>query len=221
MERFFSQDNPIMVFLGKLFDVMLLSLIWFLFSIPLLTIGASTTALYYASVKSIRRDRGYIFREFWHCFKTNFIQATILWILGVIIVILMFTNIQLALSIGGVVGTVLTGVYAALSFILLGMSMYILPFLSRFTMKTFPLLKTCLFVMFRHLLSTIAIVVIFLGSIFVASVILPLLFIIPSAGAIGISLLMERILKKYTPEPDKEYSENGELLEDRIPWYLE
>ena len=72
MRDFFNSDNRIMRALGKLFDIGDLSIVFILFCIPVVTIGAALTALYYTTVKVVRRERGYVFHEFWHCFKTNF-----------------------------------------------------------------------------------------------------------------------------------------------------
>ena len=46
-----------------------------------MTAGAATTALYYTVNKVIRNNRSYIGREFWHAFKTNFRQSTIVWLI--------------------------------------------------------------------------------------------------------------------------------------------
>lgn len=43
--------------------------------------GPATTALYYTVNKVIRNNRSYIGREFWHAFKTNFRQSTIVWLI--------------------------------------------------------------------------------------------------------------------------------------------
>ena len=100
-----------MRFLTKLFDVMYLSILWFVFSIPIITIGASTTAMYYATVKVIRRDRGYIFQEFWKSFKLNFLQATLSWIIIVVGTLLFFFNVKFAWTLQGKAGTLLTLIY--------------------------------------------------------------------------------------------------------------
>ena len=130
-----------MRFLTKLFDVMYLSILWFVFSIPIITIGASTTAMYYATVKVIRRDRGYIFQEFWKSFKLNFLQATLSWIIIVVGTLLFFFNVKFALTLQGKAGTLLTLIYGFMGILVLGCGMYLFPVLSRFTMKFSQLIK--------------------------------------------------------------------------------
>ena len=65
----------------KLFDTLVLGLLFLLCSIPIITIGASATALYYAYDKVVRRNEGYAVRAFFHSFKMNFAQATLIWTL--------------------------------------------------------------------------------------------------------------------------------------------
>ena len=59
--RFMEYDSPIMCGIGKVMDILWLSTLWFLCCLPVVTIGASTTALYYTSVKAIR---GYVVCSF-------------------------------------------------------------------------------------------------------------------------------------------------------------
>ena len=47
----------------KIFDIMALGFLWILCSLPVITIGASTTALYYAMVKSVKNNDGYVTKE--------------------------------------------------------------------------------------------------------------------------------------------------------------
>ncbi len=81
MEKLFGYDNPVWRAMGKVADFFFLTLLWAMFSLPVFTIGASTTALYYVSLKLAENKEGYLFRSFWKAFKENFIQSTVLWII--------------------------------------------------------------------------------------------------------------------------------------------
>ena len=76
MSRFFSIDNPIDTF----FKIMLLNVLWVICSLPVLTMGASTTALTYACMK-LRKKEGYVTKNFFHSFKENLGQATVLFLI--------------------------------------------------------------------------------------------------------------------------------------------
>ncbi|MFQ7880190.1 MAG: DUF624 domain-containing protein [Blautia producta] len=73
---FMEYDSPIMAGIGKVIDIIWLSTLWFICCLPIVTIGASTTALYYTSVKAIRKNRGYVTKTFFHAFKMNFFPRT-------------------------------------------------------------------------------------------------------------------------------------------------
>ena len=68
MGGIFSLDGPLMQLLNKLADLLTLSILWLLGCLPIVTIGASTTALYYAVMKMIRGE-GRVSSNF---FKSSF-----------------------------------------------------------------------------------------------------------------------------------------------------
>ena len=135
MDKFFDSDNVVMRTLSKIFDIGWLTLIYLVFCIPIVTVGAATTSLYYVSAKVLRHNRSYVWREFWHSFKTNFLQSTIAWVVTAIIVVLLWLNMNIVAETGGEKGGYLIGAYYALLFIILCISCYIYPIISRFGTK--------------------------------------------------------------------------------------
>ena len=77
----FNPDNKIANFLTKIMYLAWLNFLWLLCSLPIVTIGASTTAVYYTAMRMARDDEGYIARDFFHSFKENFLQATGVWLI--------------------------------------------------------------------------------------------------------------------------------------------
>ena len=59
MDKFFNSDNMVMRTLSKIFDIGWLTLIYLVFCIPIVTVGAATTSLYYVSAKVLRHNRSY------------------------------------------------------------------------------------------------------------------------------------------------------------------
>jgi len=76
-----KKESRLTAILSAVIDIIWAGLLWFGCSLPFFTIGASSTALYYAVVKSIRHDRGRISSCFFQSFRSNFRQATLLWLL--------------------------------------------------------------------------------------------------------------------------------------------
>ena len=79
--KFFSYESKFSQLLMKLCYACYLNLLWLLCSLPVFTIGASTTALYYASLKVVRGEESYVGRLFFRAFRENFRQATVLWLI--------------------------------------------------------------------------------------------------------------------------------------------
>lgn len=218
MEDFFNLNGGIMGFMSKVADVIVLSLLWFVCSIPIVTMGAATTALYYTAVKVIRRERSYIFRSFFSSFKENFMQGTFLWLLFLAVMSLLGINIRfsrgvMALGKGRIVGFALTAVYGFMGLFAVFTALYMLPVLSRFVLKKRQILMMSLLMSVRHLPYTLlmaVIVVLSVGSILYAPI---AVCFAPAAGALLYSLPMERLLKRYIkPEETDGYKDK---------WYLE
>ena len=64
MNDFFDLDAPLFRFLTRVADMVILSLLWLIGSLPLFTLGISSTALYYAVNKSLIENRGTVSEEF-------------------------------------------------------------------------------------------------------------------------------------------------------------
>ena len=62
--KFFSLENPIWKFIGNLADFFLLSCLWYLCCLPVVTAGAATTALYYVTLKMARGQEGQLIPAF-------------------------------------------------------------------------------------------------------------------------------------------------------------
>lgn len=84
MGKLFNYDSPFWRGMNKIADVIVLNLLTILFSIPLVTVGAAVTALYDAMWK-LQREEGSVWNNYWTAFKSNFRQATILWLITAVI----------------------------------------------------------------------------------------------------------------------------------------
>lgn len=75
MKNFFHPDGPVVRFLGRIAELMALNLCFLLCCLPVVTIGASVTALYGSLFT--REEEG-AFRRFFRRFRENFRQGTVL-----------------------------------------------------------------------------------------------------------------------------------------------
>ena len=77
----FNLENPVWKYLGRVADAILLTILWAVFSLPVITIGASTTALFYCALKIVKGEEGYLIKQFVKSFRANLLQGTIIWML--------------------------------------------------------------------------------------------------------------------------------------------
>ena len=73
--KFFSVDSPLYRFLSRLLDILKLNFLWILGSLPVFTIGASTTAAMSVALKLADDEEGYIGKSYFEAYKANFKQG--------------------------------------------------------------------------------------------------------------------------------------------------
>lgn len=191
-----NSDSLIFRISNKVFDVIVVSLLWFVCCIPVITAGASTTALYDTVFRNIRQNRGYCYKGFFKCFKDNFkntVQASIIF---AILTVVSMWDISLALSGGSVISG-----YQITFFILwiLAMTWAIWTFAltARFENNWKNTLKNGLLMFFAHLPVTLGMAVIFALSAMLVWDIPVLIVVLPVGGMLLNSFMLEKVFKRY------------------------
>lgn len=134
--RFLRSDNRGMVFLSKVADIVILNLLFVLFSIPVITLGASWTSLYHTTVKIIRYETGYTAKEFWKSFKENFFMTTIIWMILLGVYVLSFGGMYvLAIKYSGTAQVVIIALYVIIVLFTTIIFTYIFPAAARYEMN--------------------------------------------------------------------------------------
>ena len=83
--KIFDLDSPLMNVLNKMADLMWLNILTLICCIPIITAGAAFTSMHYVALKIVRNEESYITRSFFKSFKTNFRQATLIWLMILLI----------------------------------------------------------------------------------------------------------------------------------------
>ena len=209
----FGFDGSFTNICDKIFDVMALGFLWILCSIPIVTIGASTSVLYYTMVKCVKNGNGYIAREFFRSFRLNLISGCFIWILVVAATFAMHLNIGILMKeTDGYVGLFFICVYALTSVWILAFACYVFPALARFDMSSGWLIKLAMYMTVRYFGTTLALLLVLActGAIIWR---FPILVIFAPGPVIFLmSEFLERVLKKH--EPDRQ--ETGEYDAERI-----
>ena len=93
--KFFSVDSPLYKFMNRLMDVFKLNCMWLLCSLPIVTMGAATTAAYTITLKMVKDEEGYIAGPFWKEFKANLKKGSILGVIGMVASYAVYLDFQL------------------------------------------------------------------------------------------------------------------------------
>jgi len=215
MSGFFGQDGIFNKIGSGIADMMILGLLWTLASLPLVTMGAATTAVYYVNTKKASGKDAYLWRDFWQAFRRDFLLSTAVFLtLGAILTLLVFNilNMGLVEVFGNFVLVLHFFILAELAFV----ALYAFAIISRFQMGYVQIFKSAFLMANRHIFTTLSNLVLLAAIILLSWGVMPILGVF----AMGIysyysSFLIVRIFKKYRPDLDPD-EEPGELAPLRI-----
>lgn len=222
MNKLFDIDSPVMRFLSRVADMVILNLLVMVCCIPIITVGAAYTAMHYVLLKMVRDEEGYLIRGFFKSFVQNFKQATLMWILMLIIVVV-FVGDWLIFSYSGVAfpRPLIIGVIA-ISVIVLMVAVYVFPLLARFDNSIKNTVHNAALLAFANLPRTILMIILYalpfvIGMFSAYSYLFIFMFGI-SVPAYASAWLYSSIFKRYEPETeqvsDLDFSLNVEVGEE-------
>lgn len=102
----FAADGKLAGFLNCLGNLIVLNVLTILCSLPIVTAGASMTALYTMVMRMARKEEGSLLKGYFQAFRDNFRQATVLWIIFGGLIAFMTFDIWLLRAVSGTFGTV-------------------------------------------------------------------------------------------------------------------
>ena len=213
MGELFNLDNKFFQGINKIVDCICLSFLWVLLCIPVVTAGAATTALYYTVNKVIRNNRSYIWKEFWHAFRTNFKQSTLVWLILIFIYVIMGIDcyIMFQYAKAGVSYGSLYIVFAVLMLIVTMWANYLFPYMARFENTLKAVLKNCVIMALLNLGKSVVLLVLFLAALVVTYVFFPAIMILPAVYMLLANFILEKVFVKYmTPEDIEAEKERNE-----------
>lgn len=209
MSKLFCMDSPLMRFLTKIADLMVLNILFCVTSIPLITIGASWTALYSVTLKMVRDEEGSVSRSYFRSFRQNFRQAALLW-LGVLVVLaLLVLDIRVLNGMAGgtAPGLLRVGV-EILALLGIMVLQYLFPSLARFEASLADTLKNACIMALAHLPKTALMTAAVVGAVWITLInnttIAVGLMVWPLIGfslmAFGNSGILRKIFDNYVPK---------------------
>ncbi len=180
-------------------NVVIVSILWMFTSIPLLTIGASTSAMYYTIVKVIRKETGTIGKEYFRAFVSNLKQSLLPSFLFVIYLTIMIVDCYNYFQEGKYYTISLGGWIIVLLLLLVFLS-YLFAVMSRFQNSFLALLRLSVQMALTNYKTTLLSLLLCFAGLVIAWSYLPIAILVPGVLGYLHSFLFEPIFKKYMPE---------------------
>ena len=157
-----------MRFMTKVADIMLLNLLFILTALPVVTIGASITALYNVSMKLVRDEEGGILRSYFHAFRLNFRQATILWLGTVAVIVVLIADLLILARIDSPIAAAMNTGILIIGVVILMILQYLFPLVAKFDASLLQTLKNACLMAIAHLPKTILMAAFVAGCAFIS-----------------------------------------------------
>lgn len=216
----FNYDNMFIRLLNRLGDAMLLSILFVLCSIPIVTIGASVTALYYTAMKGIKGGDGYVAKYFWKSFKDNFKQSTLIWLICLAVFFILGVDVWFWFQQRQAGGGMMIQAMQIISVIMLSLAvmiaMYVFPLQAKFDNSIKVQLRNAFLLSIKYFPTTILIAL--CSAIVVWCFYYTLLLSIVGFTLVGFGLVgyiyaffMLRCFKPYLPEEEYDNGDDWSL----------
>lgn len=203
---FFNYDNPVWRFIGKFWDVLVINFLWIICSIPIVTIGSSTTAMYYVTLKLARDEDGYTIQSFFKSFKENFKQATAIRLIFLLTGLLLAFDVYyfMRLAAPSTLRTVMISIFLAMVFVWFAMFTYVFPLQARFYNPVKRTIFNSFFMSVRHVFHTMGMLAVDAGILFLSITYIPQISIFGVALiAFFNSYMLNSVFSKYMPKQEK------------------
>ena len=205
MRRLLDINNPIMRFLTATFDLMTLSVLWVVFSLPIFTMGAASTALYSAVYHHVRKGEDYLWNSFFSAFKENFRRSTLTWLVALAILgflgadtLLLRSLILQGYSFGWFYGVTLALVVLALTW-----TVYLAAYAARFNGTVKEVLRYSFMLLRAHPVKMLCVMVLVMGGMALALTLPATVVFIPATVYWGATFPIEWTFLKHMRPEDK------------------
>ena len=217
----FNTDSPIIKFLEKLANVMILNWIMLICCIPIITIGPAVTAAYWVALKLVRNEEGSIVQDFFHSFRVNMKQGIVVGLIALGVAVFFafdFYYIYQLTQFGGMFDRFVFGVLIFFAAVFVMVMNYVWAILAKYNNTTKQLFKTSFALTVRHILASFVMGVItvipvlmllYTPASFLGAVIFYIFFGIPGIAYLQ-GIFLVRIFDMYASEDDESEDDESE-----------
>lgn len=202
----FGIDSKLYEIVSGIADLIILNVLFVICSLPIVTIGASTTALLGVTKKMADNKEGYIIKTYFKIFRENFKQSTIMWLILLILTIIPTIDLYIVNYLNeGIALTALKGLLLGSTLAILFVFLYAMALQSTFENTIKNTLKNALLIGVGHFPWTLLILLITLLPVILiiilgknaGSVVYIMLFVGFALLAYLNSYIFNFIFKKY------------------------
>jgi uncharacterized membrane protein YesL len=201
----FSADGKARGSLLFVIDTIYLGLLWLICCLPIVTMGPACTAMYYATVKVLRRGRGNVDKAFFSAFRANFKQSFMLWLIFLGLILLWLCNLYILFSQGR---EVLSSLPAYLILLLLLPLVWVFAYISRFENRLVDALKFSVYLSVKNLGRSIMLCLTTAAFAVLAWMFPALIPLLPGFCCLAMSFQTEPVFKAITEQLDNDSNED-------------
>lgn len=187
-------------------DLCIISALWLICCLPIVTFGAASAALYGAVTKVVRNERGTLTRTFFAQFRECFKQGVFLSLIfaGCCALIFIYVFMGSTIPLSAEYSIIYWVIVLILTVILAGTFIYAFPLLAGFRQSTWSLLRTGFFLSAGYPFRTLALI---LSAAFAVALVLKfplLILILPGIFALVASIIQQPVFEKHTAKMEKD-----------------
>jgi uncharacterized membrane protein YesL len=150
MGKVFSYDSPVWRFMGRLVDFLVLTVLWAVTSLPIITMGTATTTVYYITLKMTKNQDGYIVSTYFKTFGKLFLETVKAWLLALIVGIVLGGDIYICVKLGNPVASLILAALAVVALVYIMTLMYLFPVMARLDNTIMGYVKAAFYLAIRN-----------------------------------------------------------------------
>ena len=190
-------------------NLLLLNILWIVCSIPIITIGSATTAMYSVLFAYRRKETDSVFRPFFTAFRKNFVRSTLSWVVMLLLVAALGYDVIL-LIYGSTLSPLLSIPVIIVGLLVVIAGIYLFPQIALFDNKLLPMLKNCFLLFMLNPIHSLALMILalfpvilflFLPQIFWITLLFWTLIGVAACASLS-SFFLLKIFTKYIPEKE-------------------
>lgn len=197
LNRVFNVENGFWTFANKVADMVILEILWLVFCIPVVTIGASTAAFWNVMIRMAKDEESYMLSNFLLAFRENFRSSTCVWVIQAAVGTTLGVDLFLCLKMGTEVTMFVFGVLGMLALFFGLFSVWLYPLAGTYGFTWKKVLGNAVFLTMGHLPHTISCLAVFAAAVAVSTKVPYIFLVLPVLACYAEARVMVWVFAKY------------------------